>query len=127
MERRAGGIWYWVHTSFAVLVRLGVIVGAFAVGYRWGLAVALIASLAVLTLSGPTAIICVAVGLGISGEAAGRLTGVTFRVQFAMALILLGASIPTKLPALIALCAVCFVLAALYRLMTWAAEQARAG
>jgi len=113
-----------VSTSFAVLVRLGVALGAFVIGRRWGAAVAVVAALAVLTLSSPTAIIRITLAFAVDENAASRLVSTIFRAQFVLALVLLVASISTKLPGLIILCGVCFLLAALYRLTLWAVERA---
>lgn len=99
-------------------------VAAFVLGYRHsGLLVSSIASLALVVLLGPTVILFTALKTNPEGEASRKLTGVLLRVQLPVALVLLVASVFTKLPALIILCTFTTLMAGMVSLMIWAVRQ----
>jgi hypothetical protein len=118
MESRAGWIWWWVHTSFTVLVRLGVVGAAFVVAYgRWGGWVASIVSLGLLTVLAPTVITLLCVRWpGFGDERAKKLILRMNRIRLIAAICLLVASLVTGPVGLWVFCAVC----ALWALLSWA-------
>ena len=103
------GVWWWVHVSLTTCVRLGVVAAAFVLAYvQWGSWVAAIASLALLTVVGPAAIMLVCIRcLGLSDGQWREFITRLYRVRLVAALCLLVASLTTGLVWLVIACALC--------------------
>jgi|GEM_PF-6378735 len=105
-------------------IRVGIVVAAFVLCYQGGgILVALVASLALLVMLGPTVILLGAVRSSSSGEAPKQLVQLVYRTQLPVAVVLLVVSIFTRLSGLIILCVLTTLMAALTSLMMWAARQ----
>lgn len=116
--------WASVSLVLMVLVRVAIVVAVFVLGYRYfGLAVGLMASLALVVLLGPTVILYTALKRDPQGRAWSKLTDVLLRVLLPAALVLLVASVFTKLPGLIILCTFTTLMAGMVSLMMWAVRQ----